>query len=242
MLQQLRILSLVIITAAFIGCGHTNELARYDMSEKKVFFQYRAAADAVDADAFISGPAVNPITDIISAVGSGIASDAAKGKLDRALSPDTLALHLATAIQGTAINMLRMKPAASMDENPDFVFETTLDNYTVSTDQTAIMISVTGTSALYDRATGECIWEYDASKTITVSQSYYSVLLPAEFQTAMGAFNAVKLLEMSEADLRKIFSGAAEEAGRLMGQELRDNYSKSRKEYNSNNKKQSHPL
>lgn len=242
MLQQLRILSFFVITAAFIGCGHTNELARYDMSEKKVFFQYRAAADAVDADAFISTPTVNPLVDIISAVGSGIATDAAKGKLDRALSPDTLALHLATAIQGNAMTMLRMVPAASMDENPDFVFETTLDNYTVSTDQTAIMISVTGTSALYDRTTGECIWEYDASKTIAVSESYYSVLLPSEFQTAIGAFNAVKLLEMSEADLRKIFSGAAEEAGRLMGQELRENYSRSRKQYNANNKKQTQPL
>src|SRR5688572_17061502 len=148
MLLQLRILSFVIITAAFIGCGHTNELARYDMSDKKVFFQYRAAADAVDADAFIAGPTYGmTVADIITEVGSGIASGAAENKLNRALSPDTLALHLATAIQGNAITMLRMIPAESMSENPDFVFETTLDNYTVTTDQTAIMISVTGTSA-----------------------------------------------------------------------------------------------
>lgn len=234
MIKKIQIVGFLLIIAGFIGCGHTNELSRYDLNNRKVYFQYRAAADAIDADAFIAGPtAGTTVADIVTAVGSGVASDAAKAKLDRALSPDTLALHLATAIQGTAISMMRMQPEGSMENNPDFIFETTLDNYSVSTDQGSITISVTGTSSLYDRATGECIWEYDASKTISLSESYYSYLFPTELQTAMGAYNAVKLLEMSEPELRKMFAGAAEEAGREMGKELREDYSKSRKDYSS---------
>lgn len=228
MIQSLQILVFSVLVSTVIGCGHTNDLARYNLSEKSVYFQYRAAADAVDADALISSPTQSPMTDIITAVGSGIASNAIKSKLEHALSPDTLAYHLAKSLQGTAIAMMRMKPAPSLESNPDFIFETTLNRYSVASNQGAVTISVTGTSSLIDRNTAASIWEYDACKTITVSESFFAYLFPNGVQTAMGAFNAVKLLAMSEADLRKMFAGAAEEAGRKMSTELREDYSDSR--------------
>jgi hypothetical protein len=227
MTTKISVFSLLIILSVFqIGCGHTNNLSSYDITNKKIYFKQRTNADAINTDAFIPSPSPNPLVNVVAAVGSAVVSDKAHQKLDRALDPDSLALHLANGLRSSMSETIRFRTVNSLDDDPDLICETVLEKYELESSSNNISIRVAGKTRLTSRENGKIIWEDCDSKRVTLRDSYYSLLLPAELNTAMGAMNAVRLLELPEDELRSIFMRAADNTGRELAETIRKDYAK----------------
>lgn len=221
--------TLFIAALGFLAssCGHTNELEHYDLKNKSFLYQYRIPADAINASTWISAPDDGPGA-IIAIIGSSIASDEAVKKLERAANPDTLALALSKGIENVTSTYLDIRRAKSVDDKPDFIVETILDKYELHTSDWGTSAEVQGTTRIAERGTGKIIWEYDECKTITMNDTWYAGML-GPGSTIMGAFNVARLLNLPDAELRAVLKRAAEEAGALIAEEFRDDYSKARR-------------
>jgi hypothetical protein len=220
--------TLLLITTAFLfsSCGHTNELEQYDLKSKSFLYQYRIPADAIDASTWVSSP--DGPAAIITIIGSSIAGDEAAKKLGRAANPDTLALALSKGIENVTSTYIGIRRAKSLEENPDFIVETVLDKYELHSSDYGINVKVEGTTRIAERGTGKVIWEYDDSKTISMSNTWYAGMLGAG-STVVGAFNIARLLDLPDSELRAVLKAAAEEAGAKIAEEFREDYSDARR-------------
>ena len=221
--------TLMLVTGAFLfsSCGHTNELEHYDLKNKSFLYQYRIPADAIDASTWISSPADGPAA-IITIIGSTMASDQAIKKLQRAANPDTLALSLSRGIENVTTTYIGIRRAKNLEENPDFIVETVLDNYELHISDYGINAVVKGTTRVAERGTGKLIWEYDESESISMGDTWFAGIL-GPGATVVGAFNIARLLNLPDAELRGVLKAAAEEAGAKIAEEFREDFSEARK-------------
>ncbi len=74
-------LALAATTTLFIGCGHTNNLAKYNVAGKTALFRVYSSTTGSSFAVVESPDNDNVIADIAAALGSGIMGDQARKKL-----------------------------------------------------------------------------------------------------------------------------------------------------------------
>jgi hypothetical protein len=72
------------------------------------------------------------------------------------------------------------------------------------------------------RPTGAIVWENSESHTIPLSETYLAPLGPAPVRSGVSIFNAVKLLSLSQEELRTVVARAAMNVGVEIGETLRE--------------------
>jgi hypothetical protein len=216
-------LSLLLLAALVAGgCSHTNNLAKYSFSNSKILFRARTSGTA-SSFAGINNPVKdNAITGIIAAIGSGIVSDEGRRKLEKAIDRDTIANAIANGMQRAVTDYLNVQPVNSIADEPEFLVETDLTDYTIVSLSEGLFVKAKGKSRMIHRATGAVVWENSESHTIPLSQTYLAGLAPAPVSSGVSIYNAVQLLNLSQEELRTVFSHAATEVGEEIGETLRE--------------------
>jgi len=125
-----RITVLISIAAAilYMGCGHTNELAKYNLNSKGVIFQKNVSADAARIQFVDETPAPKEkekkdLVSVLASVGSDILSETSKVKIAEAVNTDSVANYVSEGLANALITFLNVKPVYSINDNPDFVVE-----------------------------------------------------------------------------------------------------------------------
>jgi len=221
-MNMLRLFLLLPIVALLGACGHTNNLARFKIAGKTAYYRAVASGDASSSASYIHSPARNTATDILAAIGSAVASAEGRRKLERAINGDSLAHDVSLGIRQATADYLSLRPAESMAEDPDLIIETELTDYTLRSGASGLVVRVTGMSRIIDRRSGEIVWENSETQSIPLSETYLAGIAPQPAASGASIFNAVRLLSLSEEEMRKVMKGAAVDAGREIGETLRE--------------------
>lgn len=218
-LLALALFPLAILAGA---CGHTNKLAQYDVTGKTALFRSSAASDAASSISLIESPSKNTVTEVIAAVGSVIVGDQARRKLERAINGDSIAHAISQGIRNSTADYLNMRPVEGIANDPDFIVETELTECRIISSSAGIALRVQGNSRVLDRRSGGIVWEDSESHTIPLSQTYLAAFGPKVVSSGMSIFNAVQLLNLSEEEIRSVVENASMDAGREIGETLRE--------------------
>jgi hypothetical protein len=216
------ILLAILATVAAAGCSHTNNLAKYTFSNSKILFRARASGSGATFAAINNPVEKNVVTGVIAAIGSGVVSDEGRAKLERAVNRDTIANAVARGMQQAVTDYLNVQTVTSIAEEPEFLVETDLTDYSIVSLSAGLFIKAEAKSRMIHRPTGAVVWENSESHTIPLSETYLAALGSAPVASGVSIYNAVKLLSLSAEELRSVVSHAAENVGEEIGETLRE--------------------
>ncbi|MCE2503744.1 MAG: hypothetical protein J4G05_06770 [Chlorobi bacterium] len=205
-----------------ISCGHTNNLTQYDIVGKRAFYRAHSSTSGSSKAIVDSPDNDNIVADIVAIIGSGVVSDRARKKLQRAINTDSIANAIADGMRRSASDYLGIREVKSMSDDPDFIVETELTEFRIISTKTGLNARVCAKSRIIDRRSGGVVWENSEGHTINVSNTFSALYGPDAVQFGASVFNAVQLLDMDEEDIRKFINPTAEEAGRKIGETLRE--------------------
>ncbi|MCB0712569.1 MAG: hypothetical protein KDD67_09590 [Ignavibacteriae bacterium] len=222
-MKTLYVLLLGLITSTLLtSCGHTNNLAKYDVAGKTALFRSWSSTSGSSTTVVESPDNESIIADIASIVGSGVMSDQAQKKLRRAINTDSIADAVAQGMWQSTSDYLGVREVKSMADDPDFIVETELTQFKLISNSGGMNAQVCAKSRIIDRRSGGVVWENSEAHTINVSNTFPAIFGPDAVRSGASVFNAVQLLNMDEEDIRKVINEAARQAGREIGETLRE--------------------
>jgi hypothetical protein len=223
-MKAYRLLLVALFPMAFLvgACGHTNQLAQYNVVGKTALFRSFSASDAASGISVVESPSKNTAVEIIAAIGSAIVSDQSRRKLERAFNGDSVAHGISQGIRNATADYLSVRPVQSMADDPDLIIETELTDCKLVSSSLGIAMQVRGKSRVIDRRSGTIVWDDAESHTIPLSETYLAAIAPKAVSSGVSIFNAVQLLNLEEEELRLVVTTAAVDAGREIGETLRE--------------------
>jgi hypothetical protein len=235
-----RTLSLgALLTLLLTGCGHVNHLARYPVQGSTMLFTSRVHPEALGTDVEIASPVsshdtstpkpVRWMVEIARAAGESFTEAAAYDKLFSALNAEELAEAASAAFRKAAQTYLRVRPVSSLEESPEFLAETVLEQYRLTATASGVFARVKVRSRIIHRPSGTVVWDNAEAETIplqrTTGAAITGAVVPAAATTA-SILNVSRLLSLEPEQLRAIFRNASEQVGTLVGETLREDVSK----------------
>lgn len=217
------LLSVILSSAFIVGCGHTNNLAKYDVAGKTATFRAYSSTTGSATTAVDSPDDESTVANIAAIIGSGILSDQGRRKLQRAINTDSIAQSVARGIWSSSTDYLSLR---AVEKDADFIVETELTDFKLISTSSGLRARVCAESRMIDRRTGGLVWEDSEAHNITISNTWVASLGPDVVQTGASVFNAVQLSNMSEEEIRTVINQAAEQAGKEIGETLRKDVAK----------------
>ena len=212
----------------FTGCGHTNDLANYEVRGKGMLFQNHVAPEARQIKIeFSESPGDKGIIGVITSVGSEIISAENKRKLINSVDTRLLAVSIANGFQKAVETYLDVQTVESVDENPNFITDVTLEDCRLIASANGVQVNVRAAARFIDKRTGGLVWEYKETETVPLRNN--APLPDRELNKIGNVFSAMQLANMSEEELNNAVSAAAEEVGNMIGETLRQDIADSHK-------------
>jgi hypothetical protein len=228
---RITINSLIVIALAFLfsGCTHTNELAKYNLASSNVYFKKYISPGltkvCVDIHTGYGTDTKSLVTVILGEVGSGYAESKVEEKLRNAVNADSLSANLMEGVQEGLVTYCKINISDELDNDTRYVVETKLLGFRLASNSGGIYADAKTEVVLTDRNTGKIIWENRESSNIPLREVLIGVFGPSYVNTAASVINAVRLMNMTEDEIRAAVNAAADEAGRRQSETLREDIS-----------------
>lgn len=214
-------LSLLCSMACLSSC-RTNSIAQHSLREQAIVYRTTVASDAADAHAHIASPSSNNTAQIFTDIGASITSGELQRKLTAAVQPDSLAMALTVGIQDILHTYFRARSVAGTADNPAYIVEIELQKYQIHSGTGGVYARVTGAAKVFQAGTAHLLWENSESVNVPLQRTAGTGWSSGTAGTAMSIANAADLMRVSEKELRAIMLRAAAEAGRNIGEQLRE--------------------
>jgi hypothetical protein len=231
MKSRITINSIIVLALALIfsGCSHTNELAKYNLTSANVFFKTYVSPSltkvCVDIHTGYGTDTKSLITVILGEVGSGYAESRVEEKLRNAVNADSLVENVMEGVEEGLVTYCKINVSEELDNNTRYVAETKLLGFRLASNAGGIYADAKTEVILTDRNTGKIIWDNTESSNIPLREVVIGVFGPPVVNTAASIINAVKLMNMTEDEIRAAVNAAADEAGRRQSETLREDIS-----------------
>lgn len=216
------LIPLTLAVVLLTGCGHTNNLAKYSVAGSTALFHASARGGSASSHVLVESPSDNAIAEVAAVVGSLMIGSEGHNRLERAIVADSVAAAVARGTQQAAVDYLSIRPVATIEENPTYIVETELTDYALVSTSLGMHVRVTGRSRMLDRATGGLVWENSETYTVALSETFLLGIAPRIARSGASIYNAVQLLRLSDEELQRVVNEGAEQAGREIGDELRE--------------------
>lgn len=229
------ILTIFVLSTIFIAsCGHTNDLAKFDVNGSKILVNEVVKPDARSVKIEMMSTATEnnkgvagAVLDVIANVSTNVLAEDKQKKLQETIDTRKLLYAISDNLQNSLRTYLQVEPVESLDDNPDFICTINLEKCKLLLDQNKVAIYVNATASIVDRMTGQIAWENVESKTIPLSESYGSEI---KNSTMESAFNALQLASLDENQINEIVDEAADDVGNYMAETLRDDVAEAHKQ------------
>lgn len=224
----------VLTVLMLTGCGHTNELANYDLQSKTFHFEDGIAGGAQQVNVDFSSPlgaekslfssggfsAALDVAEAVSSVASAIVSSETNEKLRNAIDMNEMAYNVSEGIEKTLVRYYDIQGVESISEQPMFIVETTLTKCQLGSNETGVGVLVEATSRIIDRTTATVVWEYEGSNVVPIKESAHS--FDRTINTVSSVIGAAQLANLSEEEIKASVYDAAAGAGALIAEVLRE--------------------
>ncbi|MCS7176530.1 MAG: hypothetical protein NZ960_02725 [Candidatus Kapabacteria bacterium] len=231
------------------GCNTTNRLAQYPILGSTALFNTQVPpkasldVDICDDDSLLakSQPKDEDTTrprqddwiervnetvetvvaavEILSMVTTPFIESAVAHRLRPAIVPEELALAAGRSFQKAAEDYLRLRPVRSQEDEPAFLVETILEEFTLESCNAGVRAQVQVRSRIIHRRTTRIVWE-----------NFERASAPLQHVTARGPGSGVLpaelLLSLQPEEIRHILAQAAQQAGQKLGEKLRKDVEK----------------
>lgn len=223
------------VTLVFLaGCGHTNELAKYDLQSKTFHFEDGVAGGAqqvavnfstplgTETELFSSGgfsaafDAVEAVSSIVSAAVSAETVEKLRGAVDM----NEMAYYVSEGMERTLTNFYDIRGVESEIEQSMFIVQTTLTKCQLGSNESGVGVYVEATSRIIDRATANIVWEYEGGHVVPIREG--SASFDQTVNTVSSVIGAAQLANLSEEEIQESVYNAASGAGALIAEQLRE--------------------
>ncbi len=221
---------IIIVVVLFVsvllnGCTHTNDLANYNLSASKILFKKYVSYDLSKVNVEFNTGYGNDTKSIIGVILGGLASGYTEGqvkeKFRNAINGDSISSNIMYGIKDGLLTYYKIMPVKSLDEDPRFIMETQLLKFYIESNAYGIYVRATTKALLTDRNTARTVWENDETSSVPLYDVYIPSFGYETIQTTKSVLNAIRLMNMSEEELRYAINAAAEEVGRMQSETLR---------------------
>lgn len=224
-LRKIIIFLLFIFSVGISGCGtHINQFSKFRLTNKNVMFRQYVSPDLTRVNVDIGEYYYdnNLVTVILGNVGGAITENSVREKIQNAINPDSIAYAISDGIGEGLKTYFYANVVESLDDNPNYIAETRLERFRVVSNTSGIYAMIDTRVIISDRGTAKTVWENTECANVPVGEVIYDFTCNRYIRTAKGVINAVRLLQMSEEEIRAAIDIASEEAGRRQCDQLRE--------------------
>jgi hypothetical protein len=220
------LISLLFVSAAFLsGCGtHINQFARFNLANKNFLLKQYVNPDLTRVDVNIGERYYD--NDLISVIftnaGGIVAENSVREKIQNAVNSDSLAFAISEGIGEGLKTYFYGNIVESLDGNPQYIAETRLERFRIVSNTSGIYALIDTRIIISDRGTAKTVWENTECANVPIGDVIYDFTCNKYTRTAKGVINAVRLLQMSEDEIRAAVNIAAGEAGKRQFDRLRE--------------------
>ena len=208
-------LLLLLGVLAISGCSGVNEFARYDIRNSRILFKSSAMHSASNVRVNITKPDIvsdnNPVEIILTEVGENIFSSNVQEKINRAYQPDTVSSKLSDGLKTGLGDYFSFTPVSAQSDNPDYLFDTRLEKFELGSGSYGIYANISAEVLIVDRKSAKTVWKNTERVSTPLKEAYYSYYPDKRVRTATSIINAVRLMNMTEKEIRDAINFTAEE-------------------------------
>jgi hypothetical protein len=225
-----------LITAFIISsCSGTNNLAKYDLYQKNIYFDKTIASGANQEEIEYTYEApknkknegvFESIGNVAKGIGQAIIEGNTREKLMNASNPDSVVNYISHGIEKTLIQYMNINPVNDYRGQYDFIVNTTLEELKFVSNSGSMYIKVRAVCTITSRKNGSIVWENSESENIPLKR-YSSNNSDSKFIKDLGQLT--DLATLSENEIRLSIQQASQEVGRLMGVTLREDISEAKR-------------
>jgi hypothetical protein len=206
------------------GCAHTNELAKYDLTGRRMLFSDNTSPNAKSLQFVNRVPDKKEkdktdLLSIMASVGSDILSETSKNKIAGAVSTDSVASYVSGGLKNALVTFLNVNPVNSINDSPQFLTETVINSCQLVTGTQNVSIYVEASSRIIDRNSGNIVWDDNESETVPIEKN--EAASNDNSRALNKVFSAVQLSSLSPVEIQKDIDEAASSAGRMIGDTFR---------------------
>jgi hypothetical protein len=214
-----------VFAITLTGCGvHINEFARFTLSNKNILLKQYVNPDLTRVNVDIGEYYYdnNIVTVILSDIGGTIAENSVREKINNAINTDSLGLAISDGISDGLKTYFNANIVESLDDNPQFISETRLERFRIVSNTSGVYAMIDTRVLITDRGTAKTVWENTECANIPIGDVIYDFTCNRYIRTAKGVINAIRLLQMSEEEIRAAINIASGEAGKRQCDQLRE--------------------
>jgi hypothetical protein len=222
-------LLIFVIPIIFFSCTHVNELSKYNLIGKKILLkqQVNAGVGRVNVTFNYDFFSSNFLEIVLEEIGSGYVESEVKEKLQNAINFDSISNSISSGLEEGLATYCRTTFVNTLDSNPDFILENILNNFRLKSDSYGIYAQISTRGRLIDRQSAKLVWQNDETYTLPLGFTTFYYSGNKKITTTTGIINAVRLLQMTEEEIRASVEAAASEAGIRQSEQLRYDISES---------------
>ncbi len=239
-MKQILYVLFIMTIILFTGCGHTNELAKYDLHSKSFYFEDAVASGAQEVNVDFTTPlgtekniyssggfsAAVDVAEVIGSVASAVISSETESKLENVIDVSKMAYYVSEGMERTLTRYYDIQSVESQSSDPMFIVETTLTKCKLGSSERGVSILVEATSRIIDRNTATIVWEYNGDNIVPISTTTGS--LDRTTNAVSSIVSAAQLADLSEEEFETAVYDAAEGVGALIAEVLREDISEIR--------------
>lgn len=221
--------TLIFLAFVFIisltGCGtHINEIAKFKLTNKRVLFKQYVSPDLTRVNVDIGEYHYDQslVTIVLTDIGGTIAENSVKEKIQNAVNSDSIAFAISERISEEMRTYFNTNTVDNLDENPQFIVETRLERFRIVSNTSGIYAMIDTRIILTDRGTAKTVWENTECSNVPIGNVVYDFTCNRYVRTVKGVINVVRLMQMSEEEIRASVNIAAGEAGKRQCDQLRE--------------------
>lgn len=235
------LLSLILSAIVFASCSSVNNLKDYDLNGKKFYFEEIVGKDAntvriYDISSTNTSSNTNEkksntdkVLDAISTIGTSIGKSLTESevreKLNRNSDPKMVLDAISLGIEKTLVQYMNISAENNYQGQYDYIVTTTLEELALKSGSYGAYISASAICTITSRKDGKIVWQQSETETVQLRRTSAN---STDSDMVKNIMQISALASLSDEEIKNAIISAANEVGRSIANDLREDISEAR--------------
>ncbi len=242
--MNLRFLLLIVFAAIlFASCSSVNNLKDYDLNGKKIYFDEIVGRNANSVQIYdvnstntntnaanTNKSGTDKVLDAIGSIGTSIGKSLTESevrqKLNRNSDPKMVLDAISSGIEKTLIQYLSISAENDIKGQYDYIVTTTLEELALKSGSGGAYISASAICTITSRKDGKIVWQQSDTEIVQLRSGSIN---SKDSDMVKNIMQISSLASLSDDEIKNAIINAANEVGRSIANDLREDISEVRK-------------